>query len=380
MKLNTCRSGRNALVWVLFAVLLGLTACGELPKTQSKLASQVPLVYPSPPDEPRFYYERTLHGSYDVENAQSDSQLKEFLTGERTAGGERIEKPYGVSVHKGRIFVSDTVARVVKVFDVPTGRYFRIGETEPGRLMKPLGIDVDAAGNLYVADISQKIILVYDRDGKFLRTLAGPSFFTRLVSVTVDKNGDRAYAVDIGGSTSKPEEHRVRVFDARTGKHLFDFGKRGTGPGEFNLPRDVAIGKDNKLYVVDGGNFRIQIFDHDGNYIKSFGKIGKKPGNLGRPKEIETDAAGNVYVIDSAFANLQIFNPDGELLMFIGSRSEDDGPARFLLPEGIAVDEDGRIYVVDQWYRKLEVFRPAAIGPQEGYLVKKEITKKGSNK
>ena len=81
-------------------------------------------------------------------------------------------------------------------------------------------------------------------------------------------------------------------------------------------------------------------------------------------------------MIDSAFANLQIFNPDGDLLMFIGARSEDDGPARFLLPEGIAVDEDGRIYIVDQWYRKLEVFRPAALGAQEGYLVKKE--KKGS--
>lgn len=376
MKYNTVHLGRYSLILLLCTVLFGLTACGELPKTQTKPTSQTPLVFPSPPDEPRFYYERTFHGSADVENAQSDSQLREFLTGERTAGGERIEKPYGITVHKGRMFVSDTVARVVKVFDVPTGRYFRIGETEPGRLMKPLGIDVDAAGNLYVADISQKTIMVYDRDGKFLRSLAGPTFFSRLVSVSVDKKGDRAYAVDIGGTTSKPEAHRVRVFDARTGNHLFDFGKRGSGPGEFNLPRDVAIGKDNKLYVVDGGNFRIQIFDLDGNYLKSFGKVGKKPGNLGRPKEIDSDASGNVYVVDSAFANLQLFNPEGELLMFIGARSEDYGPARFLLPEGIAVDEDGRIYVVDQWYRKVDVFRPAALGEQEGHLVKN--IKKGS--
>lgn len=375
MILNTRCSGRNALIWLSCVFLLILTACGELPRSQTKIKSQGPLVYPSPPDEPRFVYERTFHGSADVENPQSDSQLKEFLTGERTSGGERIEKPYGISVHKGRMFISDSVARVVKVFDVSTGRYFRIGETEPGRLMKPLGIDVDAAGNLYVADISQKTIMVYDRDGNFLRSLAGPSFFSRLVSVTVDKKGERAYAVDIGGSTSKPEEHRIRVFDAHTGKHLFDFGKRGSGPGEFNLPRDVAIGKDDHLYVVDGGNFRIQIFDKDGKYIKSFGKIGKKPGNLGRPKEIDTDASGNVYVIDSAFANMQIFNPDGELLMFIGSRSDEDGPGRFLLPEGIAVDEDGRIYIVDQWYRKVDVFRPAGIAEQDGYLVKK--VKKG---
>lgn len=368
---SAVRLVQNSLVWLFCAAAVGLTACGELPKTQAQPKTAGPIVYPSPPDEPRFYYERTFRGSFDVENQQSDSQLKEFLTGERTAGGDRFEKPYGVKVHKGRVFVSDTVSRVVKVFDVPTGRYFRIGESEPGRLMKPLGMDVDAAGNLYVADISQKSIVVYDRDGNYLRTLAGPSYFNRLVSVTVDKKGERAYAVDIGGSTSQPEFHRVRVFDARTGKHLFDFGKRGAGPGEFNLPRDVAIGKDNRLYVVDGGNFRTQIFDMEGKFIKSFGKIGKKPGDMGRPKEIDADPAGNVYVVDSAFGNLQIFNPEGQLLMFIGSRSDDDGPGRFLLPEGIAVDEDGRIYVVDQWYRKVDVFRPAALGEQDGYLVKR---------
>lgn len=366
----------DPLVWLLCAVFLGVGGCGQLPKQETKPRAQGQTVFPSPPDEPRFYYERTIVSSADVENKQSDSQFKAMLTGERATGGVPMAKPYGVAVHKGRIFVSDSVSRLVRVFDVPVGRYFEIGDAEPGRLFKPLGLDVDAAGNLYVADITAKKIMVYDRDGNFLRSIGSPSDFKRLVSVTADKKGERIYAVDIGGSTAKPGEHRIRVFNARTGQHLFDFGKRGTGPGEFNLPRDVAIGKDNRLYVVDGGNFRIQIFDNDGRYLKSFGQIGLHPGNLGRPKEIQTDAAGNVYVVDSTFANLQIFNPDGELLMFIGTRDGNPAPAHFMLPEGIDVDEDGRVYVVDQWFSKVDIFRPATLGAQDGYLGRKLVKTK----
>ena len=208
--------------------------------------------------------------------------------------------------------------------------------------------------------------MVYTRDGRFLRKIGGPKMFDRLSSVTVDSNGARVYVVDIGGVSS--EQHRVRVFDAMSGTHLFDFGKRGREGGEFNLPRDVAVGKDGRLYVVDGGNFRVQIFDAKGGYLQSFGSVGKQMGNFARPKEIAADAEGNVYVVDSAFGNFQVFNPDGELLLFAGERSERDAPGRYMLPSGIAVDEDGRVYVVDQWFRKVDVFRPYHMKPDDGFL------------
>ena len=151
----------------------------------------------------------------------------------------------------------------------------------------------------------------------------------------------------------------VRVFDG-DGKHKMDIGQRGTGPGEFNLPRDLAIGKDGKLYVVDGGNFRVVVFDRNGKYLNAFGSVGRQLGQFSRPKEIATDPQGNVYVVDAAFGNFQIFNEDGELLLFVGTRDERDGPARYMLPSGITVDEDGRVYMVDQWFRKIDVFRPYA--------------------
>lgn len=350
-----------------FATLLLLAGCAAVPEAPQRKTT---FVYPPPPDEARFYYERSIYGSYDVA-PQAPSKLKEALTGEG-ATTEPLTKPYAVAVHKGRVFVSDSVDRFVKAFDVPGAAYFRVGDEDPGALRKPLGIDVDDKGTLYVADATLRFIMVYDRDGRYLRNIGGPKMFDRLSSVTVEPDGSRVYVTEIGGVQS--ENHRVRVFDAVNGKHLFDIGKRGNGQGEFNLPRDLAIGKDGRLYVVDGGNFRVQVFDRDGKFVKTFGKVGKQVGDFARPKEVAADREGNIYVADTAFGNFQIFTPEGDLLMFVGDRSETDGPGRYMLPSGIYVDEDGRVYFVDQWFRKIDIFRPANLQADQGYLVKRAAT------
>jgi len=360
--MNRFISGTGAAL--LAAVLVsGLAACGTAPPESTE--KPAPLLFPSPPDEPRFVYERTLRSSIDVDPLNKESELRLMLTGEATTA-EGLVKPYAVAAHQGKVYVSDTVDRFVKVFDFPNKKYYKIGDDDREPLAKPLGIDVDNAGNVYVADGTRKYVMVYDANGKFLRKIGGPNSFERLSSVTVDPEGNRVYVVDIGGVTS--DQHQVQVFDAKTGNHLFNIGKRGGDLGEFNLPRDLAVGKDGRLYVVDGGNFRVQIFDRDGKPIKAFGKVGKQPGQFSRPKEIATDPQGNVYVADAAFGNFQIFNPDGELLMYIGERSEREAPARYMLPAGIAVDEDGRVYFVDQWFRRVDVFRPVVIKENEGAL------------
>lgn len=345
--------------------LLILAACAPMRDTPLAEAKREQIVYPAPPDPPRYVYERTLYGSADILPPTTDGAFKRMLTGDMERS-EGLAKPYAIAVHRGRIFVSDSAERFVKVFDVPEGRYFKIGDDEQGTLIKPLGIDVDAQGNLYVADATHRAVMVYDRDGKYLRKIGGPKMFERLSSVTVDPAGSRVLVVDIGGVSS--DQHKVRVFDGLSGNHLFDIGKRGIGPGEFNLPRDAAVGKNGQIYVVDGGNFRVQIFDRNGKYIQSFGSVGKQLGSFARPKEIATDPEGNVYVIDAAFGNFQIFTADGELLMYIGERSERDGAARYMLPSGIYVDEDGRVYVVDQWFKKVDVFRPYALPADAGFL------------
>ncbi|TAK67056.1 MAG: 6-bladed beta-propeller [Betaproteobacteria bacterium] len=355
---------RPVLMLLAGAVALLLAACAPVPPVKPA-AEPGPMAFPAPPEEPRFIYERTIYGSADVLPETSDSRLRNLLTGEGIRG-EGLNKPNAIAVFRGRIFVSDSVEAVIRVFDVPNGRHFKIGIDEPGKLSKPLGIDVDRQGNLYVADNGARAILIYDKDGKFLRKIGDPKWFDRLANVTVDPKGDRVYLVDVGGVTS--QQHRVRVINASSGEPLFDFGKRGKDPGDFNFPRDMVVGKDGRLYIVDSGNFRVQIFDREGKFLKTFGSIGRQLGQFARPKEIATDSAGNIYVVDTAFGNFQIFNSEGDMLMFIGTRSEQDGPARYMLPAGIYVDEDGRVYMVDQWFRKVDIFRPFNLKADAGYL------------
>ncbi len=345
-------------------VILTLAGCAATPKE----APFIPPVFPAAPDAPRFIYERTLSFSDNVEQASSVTErLRLFAVGEKK-GAKALVKPFGVAVHRGRVYVTDTAQRLVVMFDIPGGRYVEIGVDKPGQLTKPMGIDVSSQGEVFVSDMTLRRVLVYDGDGKFLRSIGDKDTLQRPSSVAVNPAGTRLYVADTGGVDS--ESHHVYVYDARTGALLQTIGKRGIKDGEFNLPLQAAVGPDGTLYVVDKGNFRVQAFRPDGSFALAFGTPGRFPGQFASPKGIATDLQGNIYVVDTAFGNFQIFNKDGQLLMFIGERGSSGAPAKYMLPAGIDVDEDGRIYVVDQFFRKVDVFRPTGLRADEGFAGK----------
>ncbi len=343
-------------------VAVFLASCAAAPVSEERSG---PIVYPPPPDEPRFVYERTIHGSVDVVAIDTETKWRRALTGER-ATTVAFAKPFDVEVCQGIVFVSDTVNRKVYVFDVPHGEFRQIGGEEPGVLQKPMGLATDDDCNLFVADQSGRRIVKYDQQGAYLAAFGGEDVFDRLSHVAVDTARDRVYAVDTGGVRSL--RHHVRVFDGSSGELLFDIGTRGESDAEFNLPLDVEVDADGNLVIVDGGNFRVQVVGPDGTFVRGFGQIGDRTGQFARPKGLGIDPDGNLYVADAAHGNFQIFNADGQLLMFIGGRSYTPGPANYMLTAGLAVDEDGRIYVVDQYFRKVDVFRPAGLGADEGFL------------
>lgn len=351
----------TSLLIITFLILLqGCASTSD--KEEQELE---PLYFPPPPDQARFVFERTVQASSQIEKADSQDALRELLTGV-SSSTRAMAKPFDVAVCKGLIFVSDTVLRSVMVFDVPGKRFFEIGKDKPGALQKPLGLATDDECNLYVADATSKRIMVYDQAGNYLKALGGQDWFDRLTHVAVDAEGTRVYAVDTGGVGS--ENHHVLVFDISTGKHLRNIGKRGTEDGELNFPRDIEIDARGSIYVVDGGNFRVQIFDNNGEFVQQVGQLGRQYGHFARPKGVAVDKAGNIYVSDAAHGNYQIFDAKGQLLLFVGNRSETFERAAYMLPAGIDVDEDGRVYMIDQYYRKLDIYRPSEIGENQGFV------------
>ncbi len=356
-------------ILLLTSGALLLTGCaGEDIKREKPV-----FAYPEPPEQARFYYERTIHSSFDVKEITASDKLRAFATG--TMGNATgIGKPYGVAVYQGRIYVTDTLKRAVLMFDVPGKNFKMFGKEGPGALRKPIGIAASSTGEIYVADNTAKRIVVFDKDGNFLRAFGNRSILRRPSGVAVSPDGKRVYVIDTGGIDT--QEHHLYIFNAKTGDLERTVGTRGMQEGEFNLALQVTAADDGTVYVTDSGNFRVQAFTADGNFKMAFGRVGRKTGNFARPKGIATDSDGNIYVVDSSFGNFQIFNDKAQLLMFIGERGERDRPGRYMLPAGIDVDEDGRVYMVDQFHRKVDIFRPANIETNQGYLGGEHLTKK----
>jgi len=335
-----------ALTW-----LLVLAGCGSTgPQTAEP---EGPRVFPPPPATAAYLFERSVFDAGDLASKSSDSGFLTLLVGAKRGMGQGLTRPLALAAHQGRVAVINALDPSLSVFDFAQRKFSSVDLSAQGGQRTPVGISVDRSGNWYVADGLSGYVLVIDAQGRELRKLVGPRWVRKLVNVTVDAERQRVYALD-----QTERQHRVRVFNAVTGSHLMDIGYSGEGPGEFNLPLDAAVGQDGRLYVLDSGNYRVQVFDAQGEYIKSFGSAGKRPGQFQRPKEVATDAQGLVYVTDASFGNIQVFGPDGDYRYVIGSRGDVGATATYMLPSGLAIDTDARLYVLDQWYVRLDVYRP----------------------
>jgi DNA-binding beta-propeller fold protein YncE len=114
---------------------------------------------------------------------------------------------------------------------------------------------------------------------------------------------------------------------------------------KLNAPSDVAVSKDRLIYVVDGVNNQIKVFDHNGKFVSSFGRQGSGRGEFRFPLGIDIDSSGKVYIADSGNHRIQIFNPGGSYIAEIKIPSKEKNPAD---PTDVVVDDSrNRCYIVD---------------------------------
>lgn len=347
-------------ILALYVCLLGLAACAGVNTKNTQ-----PIYWPAPPAIPRLVYETTLKSQQDFQERSYVDRLRQAVSGSAAESHSFFIKPYDVAAFGGLIAVSDTRTNLVHVFDVSRKRIFVIGGRGTGRLVQPLGVAIDEQKRIYVADSGLRKIVVFDQLGHFIRFIGESSDFARLSDVAVSSDGVLVYGIDRGGVDST--SHQVIIFNIQD-KNKSIVGKRGAKLGEFNHPTQAAVDSSGNLYVLDSGNFRVQVFSSTGVFLRAWGRPGKNFGNFARPRGIAVNRQGYVFVTDAAFQNFQIFNGHGQLLLPVGEAG-DDRPGHYMLPAGIAVDETERIYVVDQLYGKIEVMR--LLSEQESQAIKR---------
>jgi len=267
----------------------------------------------------------TLTGPSDLEPPPGG--FARFILGDETRS-QQLVRPYGVALHDGKLYVADSRAPGLAVFDLVHRRFTLSTGSGRGRMKRPINVTIDTDGTKYVTDTDRDQVLVYGPDDAFVAAFGGGGQF-RPVDTAIA--GKRLYVADI-------RHHEIQVLDKRSGKTLFRFGKPGSGAGELFLPTNLAIGAEGDVYVVETGNFRVQRFTPEGRSVRMYGQVGTAPGSFARPKGIALDREGRMYVGDAAFQNVQIFDRDGTLLLYFGQ--PDNGEQGLSLPAGVAIDYD----------------------------------------
>ena len=238
-----------------------------------------------------------------------------------------------------------------------------------GLFTNPHGLFIGPDDTIFAADNFDHTVRIFNTDGKLLHTLGekdnpsdtgfvpgqspvqyGGGPFNRVTNVALDSRGDLFVADGYGNA-------RVHKF-GNNGDYLFSWGEPGDGPGEFNLPHAIAIDQDDRIYVADRENSRIQVFNHHGSFVAMW-------DHVTRPDDLFIDADGLLFVAElgeiagrgpnveiaphTPHASVCVLDLDGELIHRFGGK-DPVRPGNFFAPHGIWADSKGDLYVAEVIY------------------------------
>ena len=247
------------------------------------------------------------------------------------------------AVYAGR----DTYQTVENFFKLPEGR--KLGSTASIAIDRD-GISIwafERCGGQYCAGSSVAPVLKFDASGKLVKSF-GAGMFVRPHGIHVDREGN-VWVTDGEGPDGKDPNkngkgHQVFKFSP-DGQVLMTLGKAGIagdGPDTFNQPSAVVIAPNGDIFVGDGhggnSNARIVKFSKDGKFIKAWGKKGTGPGEFDTPHTLALDSRGRLFVGDRGNSRIQIFDQNGKFL---------EEWKQFGRPSGLFIDKKDVLYVTD---------------------------------
>jgi DNA-binding beta-propeller fold protein YncE len=217
-----------------------------------------------------------------------------------------------------------------------------------GMFNQPHGFYVDNGGNVWVTDERAKngkgaILVKFSPQGQVLMTLGkagmpgnGPDMFDGPSAVVVAPNGDFYVADGHGGNGND----RIVKF-SKEGKFITAWGKHGKATGEFDTPHGIALDSAGRVYVADRANSRVQVFQGDGKFVAEWKQFG-------RPSDVAIDKNDVIYVADSQSDAKT--NPGFKQGVRIGSVKDGkvtafipELPAEGGAPEGVGVVDGGLV-------------------------------------
>ena len=258
--------------------------------------------------------------------------------------------------HKDQVYIFNRGEHPMMVFD-RNGNFLRSwGE---GVFNRAHGLHIGPDESLYCTDDGDHSVRKCTLDGKVLLQIGIPGKpapymsgepFHRCTHTALSPRGD-IYVSDGYGNS------RIHKYSP-DGKPLKSWGESGTGPGEFNIPHNLCCDPDGWIYVADRENHRVQVFDGDGNYETEWHNLHRPCGMFMEPKRNPLCYIGEIgptMPVNREVPNLgpriSIVDHEGKLLSRFGAAHAGyDRADQFVAPHGMAVDSHGDIYVGEVSY------------------------------
>jgi DNA-binding beta-propeller fold protein YncE len=265
---------------------------------------------------------------------------------------------------------------------------------------------VDPAGRLYVTDREQHTIFIFNAEGNYLESLTGADMsLSKYLATQGDsiQSGENNiynlfqntlyYQTSAGAEKSEnfpyfPDWSPLGVRFSSKGELLItdvtkdknsviqismpadqdnaswvdynpparSFGASGDGNAQFEFPNAAVSDSTGRVYVSDGNNRRISVWDSQGNFLFNFGNGTDKTG-LSLPRGMWVDDRDRLYVVDAVGQDVKVYDvsqAEPNFLFAFGDFGQEDG--QFNFPNDIAVDNTGRVYVVDRENNRIQVW------------------------